>query len=503
MKNRDWSKNTLFIDRDGDWSLFIDPTSPEAARKAMTDAFSIWGAKGGHATDVAFCVYEQNSVIPSGVTTWMGGKYPLKEDHGHPCDYDHLFGRYSLEGIYKAYTEFGIDPVRVYVDCMKRAGIRPWLAMRMNDAHYLYEDDVTFCKAELFYEELAAGHMIGDQYGYFGRCFDFTYPKIRLLLLNYIRELMGKYRDVFGLSLDFLREPFCFDYKNHPDCHGIMTEFIRGVRSVLDDVKGANEEPFKLMVRLPHTPAESLAYGFDAATWCREGLVDAIEPCARWECVNSGIPVREWRECVGEGVALIPGVESRSLCGCAVKDGTADRTQTIASLTQIEQVRAYHAAWKACGADGLYLANMCYDTPLYRKMWTLDPADPEKGLRRFIVTYQDIPSGMVPDPYRPLPINLAEAGELVLEIGRVEKGNNVRVLIDYEGGDHPVLKADGRETVEGAPCGPVICPAGDQDVLLTPHTPLAFALRPFETDSRISLDFSGEGVIHYVEVDIS
>ena len=503
MKNRSWSKNTLFIDRDGDWSLFIDPSSPEAARKSVTDAFSAWGSEGSRVTDVAFCVYEQNSVIPSDVTTWMGGKYPLKEDHGHPCDYDHLLGLYSLEGIYKTYTEFGLDPVKIYIGCMKQAGIRPWLAMRMNDAHYLYEDGVTYIKSELFYEELAAGHMIGDQYGYFGRCFDFTYPKIRGLLLDYIRELTGKYGDVFGLSLDFLREPFCFDYKNHPDCHTIMTEFVREVRKVLDEAKGPGEEPFKLMVRLPHTPAESLAYGFDAAAWCREGLVDAIEPCARWECVNSGIPVREWRECVGEEVALIPGAETLSLRGCAVKSGVPDPSRILFSPVQPEQVRAYHAAWKACGADGLYLANMCYDTPRNRQMWKLDPAHPESGPRRFIVTYQDIPSGLVPDPYHPLPMDLRETDELALEVGKIEKSNTVRVLIDYEGDDSPGLTLGGLGSVPGQPCEPVIVPgSSNQEVLLTPHTPLAFALPPFETEGRVSLGFSGTGTVHYIEIDI-
>lgn len=113
-------------------------------------------------------------MIPSKSLCWLGEKYHQKKENGFDVDYTK-----RCEAIYKCYEEYHLDAVQIFLDQMKEADIRPWVSFRMNDAHCGYVD-TSFMHSDLFYEELAAGHMIGDQYGYFGRCFDYTYPNIRM-----------------------------------------------------------------------------------------------------------------------------------------------------------------------------------------------------------------------------------------------------------------------------------------------------------------------------------
>ena len=173
------------------------------------------------------------------------------------------------------------------------------------------------------------------------RCYNFAYPEIREKFVRYIEELLTKY-DVFGIDLDFLREIYCLDYKNDPDCHKYMTAMIREIRSVLRAAERRCGHPICLMVRLPRSAEEARGFGFDIVTWCREGLIDAVSPCARWACNDSGVPIRAWRELLGEDIALFTGIESRSL---------------EVSLNTVEQCKGYAAAGYAQGANGLYLNN--------------------------------------------------------------------------------------------------------------------------------------------------
>lgn len=493
----------LMLDRDEDWIFMIDPSSPEAARKSLEDYFSTWSQGDSRITDATCCLYGKCSMIPNRATTWIGSKFPLKTDHGVSVDYSKLFGRLSLEGLYKCYEEFRIDPVKIILDTLRKTGIRPWITLRMNDAHYLYDDDITYGKEELFYEAVETGHVIGDQYGYFGRCYDFSWPRVRQMLLDLIGEILDRY-DMYGLSLDFLREPFCFDYRNNPGCHEIMTEMIRQIRRLLDKAGEKRGSRIKLLVRVPHNPKESLAYGFDVRIWCQENLIDVIEPCARWECVNSGIPVRQWRETVGKDVLLIPGVETLSLKGPAKKAGEAEWGEKMFSIMSAEQVRAYAASFDAQGADGLFLANMCSSSSeRNRRIWTIDPAHADEGFRRYIVTFQDIPSGMTDHVYRPLPLKVCGETALDLPIGRVRKTDRISVFVDTEGESAPALTVGGK-TYAAEKCGPLTA-CGDESgatVLLSPHGSFRYDLSGFETDCDIRLSFLGNCVIHHAEVRI-
>ena len=490
----------LIIDRDPNWVWCISPASREEAEKSIRDMFSIWTGPDSRLTDVLLCILEKSCVIPNGFITWRGDKYVWGKDPGKYPDKQRLCAADPslYEGLYRAYREYGLDPIQIYLDLMRENGINPWLTLRLNDAHNLYDDTNNQTKDELFFEALETGHVIGDQYGYFGRCFDYSWQKIRDAMEGLIGEVVMKY-DLYGLSLDFLREAFCFDYKKNPDCHKIMTQWIRRIHAIMQKAGKRWGHPVRLMLRLPHSPEESMAYGFDVATMVGEGLIDAVDPCARWECTNSALPVSDWRRVVGHDILLVPGVETLSLTG-------RENGEKRFSCVSPEQVRAYAAAWLRQGADGLLMANLCYEDERSKSMWSLDLEKAESGKRRFIVTYQDIPSGLVKDPYRPLPMDLAQKQDLALKIGGVRKTDRVRVFVDYEGADEPVLDIGSLTGLRPVIEGPIFA-CGEsslkETVCLSSHRPLSYAADGLETDGSVCLRFTGKGVLHYVDIRIN
>ncbi len=473
-----WFEDALIVNRDPDWVFpALTGETKEEMQASIEQYFSMFG--GHRITDVALCVYAQSSVIPSKYVSFMGDRLSVLDRYLPTDSYRPAVGK-----THRCFYEFGLDPVQTFLAKMRESGIRPWITLRMNDAHYLTAEK-SLMRDDIHEGELAAGHVIGEKYGYFGRCYDYTYPKIREIQLGFIGEILEKY-DLFGLELDFQREMFCFDYRTNPDCHTIMTEFVREVRKLTDAAQARSGHPVRLMIRTHQSPEIAKEMGFDIVTMCREGLLDAVVPTPRWECVDSGIPVRKWRALLGEDIAIFPGVEMLSL---------------QYTHAQVEQQRAYAAAFFAQGADGFYLNNYQSGSPADRILWQVHRDNCTEGHRAFVVTYQDLPSQSLPN-YRPLP--MSADGEITLEIGKIRAADRVRVMIDLEGEGIPPLTVGGKTVTEAVQTTPVIRRKIDNktDVNLTPHRPLIYDISGVETDCSLTLSFRGQGTVHYINVMI-
>lgn len=260
--NKNWYDGALLINRDPNWYRAIDVTSAETAAKSLREYFSCY--KGHKVTDVMLGVLEQTTLIPSKAFYWRGDKYLQKSENGYEVDYT----QDDVAKLYKCFAEYGVDAAQIFIDTMNECGIRPWLALRMNDVHF-GEDATSFIRSDMYYAAKEANEMVGPEYGYFGYGFDFKYPRYRNAILGYIEELLNKY-DIFGLELDFMREIFCFDYKNEPDCAKIMTEYIREIRMLTNAASKRIGHDIKLLIRICRDPKDALDFGFDIKRMCEE-----------------------------------------------------------------------------------------------------------------------------------------------------------------------------------------------------------------------------------------
>ena len=475
-----WYKDALLVNRDVDWT--IQALNGDSREEMLENIRQYFLKFTGHKiTDFLLNIFEQISFIPSEKMDWIGAKYAMRDEYDETMPYYIV-----LEKLHKCYVEYGIDPVAEAFDIMKKNGIRPWITFRMNDAHYAAECENSLQKMQIFYEEEKAGHLLGDEYGYFKCGYNFSYPKIREAFLGMFEEVLDKY-DMFGLELDFQRDIFCFDYKNDPDCHKIMTEFIRQVKEKITAAEKKHGHKICLMIRTAHSAEDALGFGFDIKTMCDEGLIDAVNPTARWEYTDSGIPVREWKEICGENVALFPGIETLNL----------EFTRTSS-----EQSKAYSASFYAQGADGIYFNNHQSGSPNDIKVWNITHDNCTDGRREFTVTKQDICSGKA-ERYMPLP--MSADGTLLLELGKIKADDKVTLIADFEGDTIPILSVCGKEALKPEITAAHIVASEDknkEDVNMTPHTPLSYDLSGIETESTITLTFGGVGTIHYITIII-
>ena len=386
-------------------------------------------------TDLAFNVFCQYSATPSDVWTDSEDKYLQTSENGTPVDYRPLY-----EGIYRFYQN-GIDPYAVWFGRCKTDGINPWLSIRMNDCHEP-DEAASFLRSDFFYEAQEKGWMIGDGYGYYRNCFDYAVPEVRRKMLDYTAEQLARY-DVYGIELDFMREITCFNTGKNPDCAAVMNAFMRDMKAVVDAAGTKWGHEIKIMARLPRDVEQSLAYGFDAATWAREGLADILVITPRWASSDSAMPLADWAaKC--PGVELYAGIETL----VARQGGDAQASAEV--------VRGFAAQYLTAGADKIYLYNY-YQNPrspegrsaeIYATCGQLGTA--LNAARRHVVTYQDIaPDGY--EKYQPLPLKVTAYNtvNLNVETGFIPAGAKVHCII---GTSTPGLIGKLKVTANGEAC---------------------------------------------------
>jgi hypothetical protein len=114
----------------------------------------------------------------------------------------------------------------------------------------------------------------GHPYGYH-TALNFAVPEVRDLKRRTIEEIFAKY-DFDGLEIDFLRgPPFFIPGKEVENAH-ILTEFLRGVRRMLDARAKERSRRIELAARVDETLEGCRLDGFEVQTWVKEGLVDFL-----------------------------------------------------------------------------------------------------------------------------------------------------------------------------------------------------------------------------------
>lgn len=492
MSQQKWFEDALLINRDPNWywnlesgSTRVDTSSKDLAMVTMEQFFE--GFTKYRITDMQLCIYENTSIIPSGVCMWRGDKFLQKEENGFVVSYP------EQEGLYRMYRDYGMDPVQMFLDIMREHNIRPWLTIRMNDAHH-NESETAFLRDDFYYEARKKGWMIGKEYGYYSHCLDYSVEEVRARMLAYIREVVGKY-DMFGLELDFMREIYSFDYRHTPERHEIMNSFIKEVRTILTEGGKLWGHPVRLMHRTHRSVEDAYEFGFDVGLWAKNGWIDAVVPTPRWECTDDAIPVEQWKKLVGPEVAVFPGIETLHL-----KDVNGELTQTMPEMS-----KAYYAAWNAQGADGIYYYNHHHnqlqrdlDVYMMRKDKLLE------GTRRYIVTRQDICSGSMPC-YKPLPLKVHEMATLSMNIGPVCEADRSVLILEFDGRIPPVIICNGVPVGPARSCAPAqgIREADGKTVVdLTGEKTYAYDCAGMVTEGPIRVCFHGNGVVSYLEFRI-
>ena len=278
----------------------------------------------------------------------------------------------------------GTDPLRLVSTFAHANGMEAFWSMRMNDTH-----DVAHTPAKPYFlfpplKEQHPDWLVGNpkQRSKFGRWSSVNYglPEVRELAFRFIEEVCRNH-DVDGIDLDFFRHLCFFPSTAHggkatDQERAAMTELIRRVRKMTEEVGLQRGRPILVLARVPDSTDFSRDLGLELETWLADGLIDLI-------AFTDYFRLNPWSYSVQLGhryqVPVYPSLTDPRVL-----------KETRFKRSSPEAYRGRAAKAWAAGADGLYVFNL-YDinreSPLWREMG--DPAALAHTSKLYFVTDVD------------------------------------------------------------------------------------------------------------------
>ena len=301
------NKNGCYVNIDGD-VLGYNYHGTKGDFSNLKEKLDLYleGYKNHGISDLLYCIFCQNSIVPTENVAWLYNEYDRTTEDGKPVNYKN---ETHVRACYLAYNEMK-DPVGYLIEESKKS-FNVWLSYRMNDCHWSHAETAPGRSEELYYHAKYRNGFIGDHVAgrWFGECLDYTDEHIRNVMLAYIKETLYRYNP-YGIELDFLREPFCFDYEKTPEACEIMTDLMTKVKDIVNGYEKEHGKKVKILVRLVRDIDNNKIFGFDVREWIKRGLVDVLSPCSRWSDTDSDMPISEWKAlCEGTDVEIAAGLE--------------------------------------------------------------------------------------------------------------------------------------------------------------------------------------------------
>jgi len=345
----------------------------------------------------------------------------------------------------QALFDAGTDPLQLYCEGAHAAGIDYMIQLRMNDLHDVVGIMVgidepnrrpTDIIGEPYYytsgwklnhPECLLGNPSDatqqNTYRYFERsALNYALGQVRAYILGMAEELITNY-DLDIFEMDFIRFAFFFRRAEAYAQRHTMTQLVRRIRQMCDEVGEKRGRPVRLAARVPDTLELGLRAGIDTAEWLKQGMLDMVTISGGY--TPFGTP---WEQIVE--VANKAGVPT---IACLNHGNYAKDPNRIYAAAH----RAY-----AAGVTGLKLWNFwyCFDyyhpqgeNPLALEDFVKDIADPaclpDKALS-FEVDHVQDPDEFVGSAH----FHHGWPGQLPLTIGRAEDGIGQAVTFDIPEG---------------------------------------------------------------------
>ena len=259
----------------------------------------------------------------------------------------------------------GTGPLRIAVERGREIGLPIFARLEMN--HEYGPADPKNWKWVAFVGDLNKkhpGYRIGDTV-----FLDFKHQEVRDFKLGIFREAVEAGAD--GVSLDFAVYPPFFAEPNP----AIMTQFLRDVRAMLDEVGKTQNRRIQIMARVANE--DYMALGLDWKTWMREHLVDIIVPTKRHQRDYFDLRIGEFVSLANQtGARVVPSIW-HSL-GFVDTDPDPTRPARYDKPKTKGMFYAQALMLHRAGADGIQLAQS--SDGWRSRPWFNDLADPDRIL---------------------------------------------------------------------------------------------------------------------------
>jgi hypothetical protein len=191
----------------------------------------------------------------------------------------------------------GAGPLRIAVERGREIGLPVFARLEMN--HEYGPADPKSWHWVAFVGDLNKGHpeyRIGKSV-----LLDFKHKEVRDFKLAIFREAAEA--GVDGISLDFAVYPPFFTKADAE----IMTQFLRDLRDMLDELGKARTNRIQIMARVANI--DYMPLGLDWKTWMRERLVDIIVPTKRRQRDYFELRIEEFVSLANQtGVRVVPSI---------------------------------------------------------------------------------------------------------------------------------------------------------------------------------------------------
>ena len=324
-------------------------------------------------------------------------------------------GYWGLYETVRHNREMGVDIVAEMCRAMRDEGIAFWIGIRVNDIHHTTGGESVQPEFWVAHPECRTGESVPwDPVRSVG-ALDFAHKAVRDYTKGIVQRTLDLY-DVDGIELDFNRMPILFksdEVERHRDT---VTEWMREVRTVIDDAARKRGHAIVLEARVPSVADQCHRMGADALRWVDEEIVHILTASAT-RYAEFEMPVEPFLEASrGRNTLVFAGIEGLQ------PDGVLSR--------EMYRAWAYHY-WRM-GVDGLHLFNNCYNFIYGGGPHPIDELhDPERLSRlgkRYVVT-----RGMPDNPYRQAgDAALSYPKQLPRELGASGNGSGTPVTITID-----------------------------------------------------------------------
>ncbi len=314
-------RRRIYVNNDAGYDAVMGPKlSAIKPEDWIAARFSAFGQPGSQVDSVGWCLDEGNiAAYPSKVIPEL--QYPTL----------------------LRWRKDGIDVVKLIVQESQRRKIEVFWEHRLNGADR--EVDVT-TPAIVPLKKQHPEWLIKGSWWKPG-LWNFAVPEVRKYKVAVLREVAERY-DLDGMNLDFGRHPPYLPPGEQWEHREALTDFVRQVRLMLQEVAAKRGRPYLLSVRVADTVPGCHFDGMDVETWVRQKLVDMIVIGTR--SIQVDLPGFR-RITQGSHVKLYPCIDQHHS-----PDG-------YHAVTAPQFYRGLAANWWHQGADGIATFNFWNELP--------------------------------------------------------------------------------------------------------------------------------------------
>ncbi len=334
----------IMMNRDIDFLGSCNPFGTAVTEKMLKDY--CYQYEDTHVTDFMINIFCTVASYQSEVVTDFLDQYHAKKADGVEVT--------SNEKMMYIMDRKKLDYVEVFCETFPEIGINPWLSYRMNDAHGFnpgegYPENKKYIPFYYENQHFARFNHPSGVAPYYQKILDYSHEEVREFMLAMINESLSMY-DCYGIELDFQRDIYIWHLGGEYAGLDILNEFMREVNRIVSIYEEKYGHDIKIGLRCASDIQTNYDLGYDVIRWASEGLIDMVNPTARWHTTDYHIPVSMWTALMHPyGVEVAPGFEGMNNTGPSKNDNV---TQTFDTMC------AGAASWLSQGADKVYMYNL-------------------------------------------------------------------------------------------------------------------------------------------------